>query len=176
MTTHEDVNRRYSELQSLLRDYFQAEGRGLIEMSRSVETRLDSTVLWELRAIGHIRNQVVHEGLQQVPRYFEPLCKEALANLKRLKPRRRAVKRADSSVSKTPPKPTSAVSAKPVKRPPIPVKIAGRTKLPPPTKAAAATKAPAKVAAKVKPAGRAPAKAVAKSAKKSPSLLKRIFG
>ena len=85
MTTHETVNRRYAELQALLRDRFHAEGRGLIEMLKSVENQLPSTLIWELRAIGHIRNKVVHDGLEDIPRYFEPMCKEATATLKRLK-------------------------------------------------------------------------------------------
>jgi hypothetical protein len=82
---HETVNRRYAELQSLLLTVFTAEGRGVIEMLRSVEDRVSPKLAWELRSIGHIRNQVVHEGLAEVPRYFEPLCKEAVATLKQLK-------------------------------------------------------------------------------------------
>lgn len=90
MTTHEDVNQRYSQLQTLLRDHFGAEGRGIVEMVRSVETKLSTTLSWELRAIAHIRNKVVHEGLTEIPRYFEPLCKEALAAMKKQKPKRAA--------------------------------------------------------------------------------------
>lgn len=82
MSTHELVNKRYSEIQTLLRDKHAAEGRGIGEMVRSVEGKLTPTLSWELRAIAHIRNQVVHEGLAVIPRYFEPLCKEAIAKLK----------------------------------------------------------------------------------------------
>jgi hypothetical protein len=85
MTTHETVNRRYAELQTILRDAFQAEGRGLVEMTISLQDRFPKSLVWELRSIGHIRNQVVHENLARVPKYFEPLCKEALATLKQLK-------------------------------------------------------------------------------------------
>ncbi|WP_425617446.1 hypothetical protein NA78x_001124 [Anatilimnocola sp. NA78] len=89
MTTHETVNRRYSDLQMLLHKVFNAEGRGLGEMVRSVESQLSPTLCWEIRAIAHIRNKVVHEGLAVIPRYFEPLCKEALGALKRLKAERK---------------------------------------------------------------------------------------
>jgi hypothetical protein len=82
---HETVNRRYAELQALLLSVFAAEGRGIIEMLRNVEDRVPPKLAWELRSIGHIRNQVVHEGLAEIPRYFEPLCKEATATLKQLK-------------------------------------------------------------------------------------------
>ena len=82
MSTHENVNRRYAEIQSILREGFQAEGRGVVEMALSIEARLTKKLVWELRSIGHIRNQVVHENLATVPRYFEPLCKEAVAALK----------------------------------------------------------------------------------------------
>jgi hypothetical protein len=85
MTTHENVNRRYADLQSLLRDAFHAEGRGLVEMTISIQDRLPKNLVWELRSIGHIRNQVVHENLAKVPKYFEPLCKEAIATLKQLR-------------------------------------------------------------------------------------------
>jgi hypothetical protein len=95
---HETVNRRYSELQSLLIAVFAAEGRGIIEMLRNVEDQLPTKLAWELRSIGHIRNQVVHEGLEEIPRYFEPLCKEALASLKLLK----AKKASKSKAAKTP--------------------------------------------------------------------------
>jgi hypothetical protein len=78
MTTHEIVNKRYSEIQKLLHDKYAAEGRGIGEMVRSVESQLSPTLSWELRAIAHIRNKVVHEGLAEIPRYFEPLCKEAI--------------------------------------------------------------------------------------------------
>lgn len=88
MTTHADVNQRYSELQTMLRDYLGADGRGIVEMVRSVEAKMSATLSWELRAIAHIRNKVVHEGLVEVPRYFEPLCKEAIAGMKKLKPKR----------------------------------------------------------------------------------------
>lgn len=111
MTTHETVNGRYSQLQTLLRDNFGAEGRGIVEMVRSVETKLSTTLSWELRAIAHIRNKVVHEGLAEVPRYFEPLCKEALAAMKKQKPKRAAAvkKAAAAKKAKTAP-------AKPLKR------------------------------------------------------------
>lgn len=84
MTTHETANKRYGELQAILRDRFQAEGRGLIEMVRSIEAQLPPTLVWELRSIGHIRNKVVHDGLERIPRYFDPLCIEASASLKQL--------------------------------------------------------------------------------------------
>lgn len=85
MTTHENVNRRYADLQSLLREAFHAEGRGLVEMTLSIQDQLPKNLVWELRSIGHIRNQVVHENLAIVPKYFEPLCKEAVATLKQLR-------------------------------------------------------------------------------------------
>lgn len=114
MTTHETVNLRYSQLQTLLRDKFGAEGRGIVEMVRSVETKLSTTLSWELRAIAHIRNKVVHEGLTEIPRYFEPLCKEALAAIKQQTPKRSAAKKAASTTSvKKPP----AKTAKKAKRP-----------------------------------------------------------
>jgi len=108
MTMHETVNRRYAELQSLLVAAFGAEGRGIIEMLRNVEDRLSPKLAWELRSIGHIRNQVVHEGLEEVPRYFEPLCKEAAATLKQLKAEK--VKKPKTSPKS---KPTVKKSAKP---------------------------------------------------------------
>jgi hypothetical protein len=85
MSTHENVNRRYADLQTMLRDAFQAEGRGLVEMTISIQEQLPRSLVWELRSIGHIRNQVVHENLARVPKYFEPLCKEAMATLKELR-------------------------------------------------------------------------------------------
>jgi hypothetical protein len=85
MTTHENVNRRYADLLSILREVFHAEGRGLVEMTISIQDRLPKNLVWELRSIGHIRNQVVHENLANVPKYFEPLCKEAMATLKQLR-------------------------------------------------------------------------------------------
>ena len=100
MTTHEIVNKRYSEIQTLLREKYAAEGRGIGEMVRSVESQLSPTLSWELRAIAHIRNKVVHEGLAEIPRYFEPLCKEAIAAMKGAKkktaaaPRKAAIKSA----------------------------------------------------------------------------------
>ena len=108
MTMHETVNRRYAELQSLLVAVFGAQGRGIIEMLRNVEDRLSPKLAWELRSIGHIRNQVVHEGLEEVPRYFEPLCKEAAATLKQLKAKK--VKKPKASKA---PKPTAIKTAKP---------------------------------------------------------------
>jgi hypothetical protein len=89
MTSHEDVNRRYAEFQAFLREHYQAEGRGLIEMLRSVEGQVPAKLAWELRSIGYIRNQVVHDGLDEIPRYFEPLCKEAAATIKQLAGNRR---------------------------------------------------------------------------------------
>jgi len=124
---HETVNRRYAELQSLLFAAFGAEGRGIIEMLRNVEDQLSPKLAWELRSIGHIRNQVVHEGLEEVPRYFEPLCKEAAATLKQLKAKNSskakkpkipkeskpgASKPAKPKAAKAPSKPRSAQSAK----------------------------------------------------------------
>jgi dsDNA-specific endonuclease/ATPase MutS2 len=108
---HETVNRRYAELQSLLLAAFAAEGRGIIEMLRNVEDQLSPKLAWELRSIGHIRNQVVHEGLEEVPRYFEPLCKEAAATLRQLK----AKKILKAKKPKTPKesKPRASKSAKP---------------------------------------------------------------
>ncbi len=94
---HETVNRRYAELQSLLLTVFAAEGRGIIEMLRNVEDRVSPKLAWELRSIGHIRNQVVHEGLDEVPRYFEPLCKEATATLKQLKVQKAKKPKADKA-------------------------------------------------------------------------------
>jgi len=85
MTTHENVNRRYAGLQSILSEAFHAEGRGLVEMTISIQDQLPKKLVWELRSIGHIRNQVVHENLAKVPKYFEPLCKEAIATLKQLR-------------------------------------------------------------------------------------------
>jgi hypothetical protein len=90
MTTHENVNRRYADLQSTLREAFQAEGRGLVEMTISIQDQLPRNLVWELRSIGHIRNQVVHENLAKVPKYFEPLCKEATATLKQLRQQRKS--------------------------------------------------------------------------------------
>ena len=102
MSIHETVNRRYAELQSLLLAVFDAEGRGIIEMLRNVEDRLSPKLAWELRSIGHIRNQVVHEGLAGVPRYFEPLCKEAVATLKQLKAQKAMNRKAISSKTAKP--------------------------------------------------------------------------
>jgi dsDNA-specific endonuclease/ATPase MutS2 len=135
MTTHETVNRRYAELQSLLLATFAAEGRGIIEMLRNVEDQLSPKLAWELRSIGHIRNQVVHEGLEEIPRYFEPLCKEAAATLKQLKAKKasrvkkpktpkasepKASKPAKPKSAKSPAKPRITKSAKsaPAKRKP----------------------------------------------------------
>jgi hypothetical protein len=118
MTTHEAVNKRYGELQSLLREHFCAEGRGVIEMVRNIEGQLPATLAWELRSIGHIRNKVVHDGLEQVPRYFDPLCIEAVATLKKLiaeslpKPARASKSTKPSKSVKT----SSARASKPAKR------------------------------------------------------------
>ncbi len=90
MTTHEIVNKRYSEIQTLLREKYAADGRGVGEMVRSVENQLSPKLSWELRAIAHIRNKVVHEGLAEIPRYFEPLCKEAIAAMKGVKKKQAA--------------------------------------------------------------------------------------
>ena len=111
MTTHEIVNKRYSEIQILLRDKHAAEGRGIGEMVRSVESQLTPTLSWELRAIAHIRNQVVHEGLADIPRYFEPLCKEAIGKLKGSKKKasapRKVAKTKKPKVAKRPAKKTA---------------------------------------------------------------------
>lgn len=115
MTTHDTVNQRYSQLQILLQKNFGAEGRGIVEMVRSVETKLSTTLSWELRAIAHIRNKVVHEGLTEIPRYFEPLCKEALAGLKAQKPKRAAT--AKKPANSTRARKAPAKPAKKVKRP-----------------------------------------------------------
>jgi hypothetical protein len=115
MTTHETVNRRYSDLQAQLRALFNAEGRGLVEMVRSVENQMSTTLSWELRAIAHIRNKVVHEGLAEIPRYFEPLCKEAVTSLKQIKADRKAAAKAQRTVSKPakPAKPKATLVLKP---------------------------------------------------------------
>jgi hypothetical protein len=114
---HEIVNRRYAELQAPLLAVFAAEGRGIIEMLRNVEDRVSPKLAWELRSIGHIRNQVVHEGLADVPRYFEPLCKEAVASLRLLKAqkvKRPKVARASSPAKvKTPKRKATKTAAKP---------------------------------------------------------------
>lgn len=111
MTTHEIVNKRYSEIQKLLHDKYAAEGRGIGEMVRSVESQLSPTLSWELRAIAHIRNKVVHEGLAEIPRYFEPLCKEAISAMKVVK------KKAVAASKKTAAKKTKAAKKKtPVKK------------------------------------------------------------
>jgi hypothetical protein len=107
MITHEIVNQRYSQIQTMLREKFAAEGRGIGEMVRSVETQLSPTLSWELRAIAHIRNKVVHEGLAEIPRYFEPLCKEAITAMKGVKKKAAAPKK---KVVK------AAVKKKPVKK------------------------------------------------------------
>ena len=116
MTSHETVNRRYSDLQAQLLKVFRAEGRGLSEMTRSVENLLPPTLSWELRAIAHIRNKVVHEGLEEIPRYFEPLCKEALATLKKLKAETKK-RSAPAAKRSAPKKPASAAAKKPAKVP-----------------------------------------------------------
>lgn len=112
MTTHETVNRRYSELQMLLQAIFSAEGRGLGEMVRSVENQMSATLSWEIRAIAHIRNKVVHEGLSEIPRYFEPLCKEALGALKRLKAERKAASKPKRAAAPKPAKPRATLPLK----------------------------------------------------------------
>ena len=130
MTTHETVNRRYGELQTLLREHFHADGRGLIEMVRSIETQLPATLVWELRSIGHIRNKVVHDGLEQVPRYFDPLCLEATASLKQL-------------IAKNAPKPVKKSKPVEASKPSKPKKSAAKK-----TTTARATPARRKAAAK----------------------------
>ena len=123
MTTHENVNRRYADLQSLLRETFQAEGRGLVEMTFSIQDRLPKNLVWELRSIGHNRNQVVQENLEKVPKYFEPLCKEAMAGLKQLRKqlkssgaKRKSTRSATFAAAVTEDK-VQAKSAKTVKKP-----------------------------------------------------------
>jgi hypothetical protein len=101
MTTHENVNRRYADLQALLCEAFQAQGRGLVEMTLSIQDQLPKSLVWELRSIGHIRNQVVHENLAKVPKYFEPLCKEALATLKQLRRERKPSKTRQGAIRST---------------------------------------------------------------------------
>jgi hypothetical protein len=81
MTTHETVNRLYAEIQSLLRKNLGAEGNGVFALLKSVEGKLSAKLVWELRLIGNIRNQVVHECLEPVPRYFEALCGEAIEGM-----------------------------------------------------------------------------------------------
>ncbi|WP_254511359.1 hypothetical protein [Anatilimnocola floriformis] len=192
MTTHETINRRYAEIQTLLRDTFGAEGRGVGEMVRSVESSLPTTLAWEIRAIAHIRNKVVHEGLSEIPRYFEPLCIEAVAGMKRLKPKKAAKSnpqppaqpakaqmplfaipqppKAPAAAATTaanrfpPPKPLFSLPAKPAVIPPAPVAVT--TVAQPSAKAPAA---PKKVKA-VKP--KAAPKKVAKKTSK-PIALKR---
>lgn len=133
MSTHEKVNQRYSQIQSLLRERLGAEGRGVFEMFRSVESRISSTLGWELRAIAHIRNQVVHEALA-VPTYFEPLCKAAIAALKSFKAPRvakgkpkpaepHASKSHPSKVPTAPPQTARAKAAKPIATKPRPRKL-----------------------------------------------------
>lgn len=140
MTSHETVNRRYSELQAQLHLVFGAEGRGISEMVRSVENQISPTLSWELRAVAHIRNKVVHEGLLEIPRYFEPLCKEALTTLKRLKAEKKAARK----------KPAAAPAA---------AKFAAPSKTKRSSPSAAAKKpAPKKKAAKSAPAKLAKAK------------------
>lgn len=117
MITHEIVNQRYSQIQMLLREKFAAEGRGIGEMVRSVEAQLSPTLSWELRAIAHIRNKVVHEGLAEIPRYFEPLCKEAITAMKGVKkkaaaPKKKVVKAAVKKTTKAAAKKTPVKKAK----------------------------------------------------------------
>jgi len=141
MTTHEDVNRRYAELQAILRDVFQADGRGLVEMAISLGDKLPRNLLWELRSIGHIRNQVVHENLATVPKYFEPLCKEALAGLKQRRKEMKAAKSAGKPRQAT--TPPAAKAATPAKATPTKAKTKPTTKSSvkkKPTKAATAKK------------------------------------
>src|ERR1039458_4402582 len=96
MTMHETVNRRYAELQSLLFAAFGAEGRGIIEMLRNVEDQLSPKLAWELRSI------------EEIPRYFEPLCKEAAATLKQLKAKKAKKPKAPKET-----KPTARKTAEP---------------------------------------------------------------
>ncbi len=114
MTSHETVNRRYSDLQTQLRLVFAAEGRGLSEMVRTVETQIPPTLSWELRAIAHIRNKVVHEGLAEIPRYFEPLCKEALTTLKRLKAEKKKANQKRAKIAVARPAIAKPAAARPV--------------------------------------------------------------
>ena len=82
MTTHETVNKLYAEIQTLLRKNLGAEGKGFFAMLKSVESKLSAKLVWELRLIGNIRNQVVHECLEPVPRYFEAICGEAIEGMR----------------------------------------------------------------------------------------------
>lgn len=121
MTSHETVNIRYSELQAQLFTIFGAEGRGLSEMVRSIENQIPPTLSWEIRAVAHIRNKVVHEGLVEIPRYFEPLCKEALTTLKRLKAERKVTSKKSKPAPRTPlfslPVTTKLIAPKPQAKP-----------------------------------------------------------
>jgi len=132
MSTHENVNRRYADLQAILRDAFQAAGRGLVEMTISIQDQLPKSLVWELRSIGHIRNQVVHENLARVPKYFEPLCKEAAATLKQLKKQRKSTsaKRKPAPPAATPASPAGASETKAKARAPKPLKKPGKKKTP----------------------------------------------
>jgi hypothetical protein len=82
MTTHETVNRLYADIQTLLRKNYGAAGRGIFAMLKSVEGKLPAKLVWELRMIATTRNLVVHECLEPVPRYFEPLCSEAIETMR----------------------------------------------------------------------------------------------
>jgi hypothetical protein len=82
MTTHETVNRLYAEIRTLLRKVYGADREGVFAMLKSLESKLSSKLVWELRLIGNIRNQVVHECFEPVPRYFEDLCGEAIEALR----------------------------------------------------------------------------------------------
>lgn len=161
MTNHETVNRRYSELQTQLRLIFAAEGRGLSEMTRAVEQHLSPTLSWELRAIAHIRNKVVHEGLVEIPRYFEPLCKEALGGLKHLKAAMKAtVKKAKATTVTKPIPSTPLIPPHLVSRP----QIARPTVTPATRPTAAKTVITKPASAKAKSAKSTPAKKSAKVA------------
>lgn len=115
MITHETVNLRYSTLQSLLRETFRVDGRGIIEIMKAIEPPLPYRLSVELRLIGLIRNQIVHEGLADVPRYFEALCKSAIAGIKQMRADKKAAtqpKRAAVSKPMTVSKPAARVAAK----------------------------------------------------------------
>lgn len=125
MISHETINQRYSELQQLLRETYGGDGRGIVEILRAVEPPPPYQLSLELRLIALLRNEVVHEGRVEVPRYFEPLAKCVIAELKRLKKEKKSVppkKKATvttaaasaSTVKKR--KPTVRASAKKTKR------------------------------------------------------------
>jgi S-DNA-T family DNA segregation ATPase FtsK/SpoIIIE len=76
------------QIESLLEQQLQAEGRGLHEKVTSVESLLSQELVRKLRWIATVRNKVVHEADFDIenPTEFRESCEQVIAQLKTIQP------------------------------------------------------------------------------------------